>query len=100
MVCPHGQGGGIKPVRTFCFCSKRGRVNISRFCADVLYGRPLKILRDRITQSTYVKKSHIFLFVFHQLRPLKGLLKNSYWKEHKPIYLKKTFKAKTWRIKW
>jgi len=36
MVCPHGQGG-VQPVRT------RGEgVNFSRFCANVLYGWPLR----------------------------------------------------------
>jgi len=38
MVCPHGQGG-VKPVRTF-FGQEGGGVKFSRFCADVLYGRP------------------------------------------------------------
>jgi len=40
MVCPHRQGRkGVEPVRTFC--EQGRRVNFSRFCADVLYGRSL-----------------------------------------------------------
>jgi len=31
---------GVEPVRTFF--GKRGGVNFSRFCVDVLYGRPLR----------------------------------------------------------
>jgi len=32
---------GVEPVRTFC--RQGGGVNFLRFCADVFYGRPLKI---------------------------------------------------------
>jgi len=36
------KGEGVEPVRTFC---GQGReINFSRFCADVLYGRPLMLL--------------------------------------------------------
>jgi len=37
-------GEGIKPVRIFFGQGRKG-VNFSRFCADVLYGRPLVILQ-------------------------------------------------------
>jgi len=41
MVCPHGQEGReIQPVRTFFGQGGKG-VNFSRFCVDVVYGRPL-----------------------------------------------------------
>jgi len=33
------EGGWVGPVRTFC--GQEGRVNFSRFCADVFFGRPL-----------------------------------------------------------
>jgi len=35
MVCPHGQGGGVEPVRTFCGEGKRGSI------FAILCGRPL-----------------------------------------------------------
>jgi len=37
MVCPHGQGG-VEHVPTF-FGKRKREVNLSQFCADVLYGR-------------------------------------------------------------
>jgi len=36
VVCPHGQGEGVEPVRT-------REVNFSRICSDVLYGLPLNL---------------------------------------------------------
>jgi len=44
MVCPHGQGRrGVEPVRTFFGQGGRKGVVFSRFCADVVYGRPQTI---------------------------------------------------------
>jgi len=47
MVCQHGQGGrGLSQCEHF---SDKGEgVNFSRFCADVLYERPLQLLTFRV----------------------------------------------------
>jgi len=49
MVCPHGQGKGkgVESVRIF-FGQEEKVVNFSRFCADVLYGRPLMNKMQRV----------------------------------------------------
>jgi len=46
MVCSHGQG---ERWLSQCghFSDKGERVNFSRFSADVLYGRPLKVEESR-----------------------------------------------------
>jgi len=33
----------VEPVRTFCGQGRKG-LNFSRFCADVIYGRPLMLM--------------------------------------------------------
>jgi len=54
MVCPHGQAWGREPVRTW-----RERVNVSRFCADVFYGRPLFIsIKLATAQGPSIKDIH------------------------------------------
>jgi len=45
MVCPHGEGGrGLRQCGDFTF---------SRFCADVLYGRPLiKLIKTDLKKKS------------------------------------------------
>jgi len=49
MACPHGQGGLSKKD---IFRTRGKRINFSRFCADVLYGRPLRSQRMWLVNQT------------------------------------------------
>jgi len=51
------RGSGVEPVRT----KGEGKVNFSRFCADVFYGRPLRksILRNSLKQVIFGKNCQL-----------------------------------------
>jgi len=63
MVCPHGQGGRggrVEPMRKFC--EQGGRKGLFlRFCADVLYGRPLSF-NDLSSLTFLYNTTRFFLF--------------------------------------
>jgi len=55
MVCPHGQGGRVEPVRTYC--GQRGGVQFFAILCGRLFGRPpylkpcLSFFRNGVTSD-------------------------------------------------